>query len=589
MNNLCNVVLCLIIRAGASNQFSSCFLLFHSLSLKRKIKKTMLASAKDNYYFFASFLLVVTAVLIKFPSLVSSAEFYAETMTIFFRMANESPFSEIVTFVGADYLVTFQLLVAYIVIRVFGIVEQFPGVVNFIFLLFVAFCVSLINLRVFRSLVASDFSRFMIGVSISLTPYLEVYQLLHANLFGVMIYFLFIFVDKNRIPAGLFYFAVFLMLMIGIARPNLIAFLPVYLVLFGISVYRHRLRDSIFYGVGCISLGTQAFVMLMSQLFWSTQKASGIYTDIHNIDGIFKAIFVAAVFYLRTLLSVIFKEVSGRGLLTLLLCLTIVVIISACFYLYRKQRYRVLYFFISSQFLAYALVYFICYSSPAAVGLDWSIIKYNPMRWWAYSNYVIYISLTVLAYNTVKEMYIRIPGTGDRNAAPGIAVAVVVMAALLFHIRPFYLYDDPYDGPESLSNWERYHPLIKNEDYFIPVNPATGFKWGLSKDNNLFPVNISQDNVGAIDFTLLKEDLLLRGILLENHDYQKSMKDLVIKVYDEKGSEIVEPRRLDDFGDKYLYYALKKRITPSRIAFYNERNEQIAIKPDLRLIGKISP
>jgi len=330
----------------------------------------MLASAKKNYYFFASFFLVVTAVVIKFPSLVSSAEFYAETMTIFFRMAHESSLVEILTFVGADYLVTFQLLTSWIVIRIFAVTEQFPAVVNFIFLLFVGLCVSLINLRPFRSLIQSDFARFIIGISIGLTPYLEVYQLLHANLFGIMIYYLFIFVDKEQFSAKFFYSLVLLMLMIGIARPNLIVFLPVYLVLFVMSLHKRRLRDSFFYGVGCISLGTQAFMMLLAHLFWSTHKASGIYTDIYNYKAIFTSLFVAAVYYIRSLLSVIFKEVSGSGLLTTLFCIAAILIISACYFLYQRKKYRILYFFISSQFLAYALIYFICYTSPASVGLD---------------------------------------------------------------------------------------------------------------------------------------------------------------------------------------------------------------------------
>jgi len=187
----------------------------------------MLSGSKINYYFCASILIVVFIVLIKLPALVISAEFYAETASIFFRQAREATFWEILTYVWADYLVTFQLLVSFILIRLFGIVEYFPGMVKFLFLLFIAFSVSLINLRAFRVIIESDFLRFTIGVSIGLTPNFELYQLLHANLFGFMIYLLFIFVDKEQFNRSLFVTLTIFLFLVGIARPNMIVFLPV--------------------------------------------------------------------------------------------------------------------------------------------------------------------------------------------------------------------------------------------------------------------------------------------------------------------------------------------------------------------------
>ena len=95
--------------------------------------ETMLSDSRCNYYFCASFIIIVAAVLIKLPALVTSAEFYAETATIFFKEASEASFWDILTYTWADYLVTFQLLVSFILIRIFGVVDYFPGTVNFLF------------------------------------------------------------------------------------------------------------------------------------------------------------------------------------------------------------------------------------------------------------------------------------------------------------------------------------------------------------------------------------------------------------------------------------------------------------------------
>src|SRR5690606_4673659 len=146
--------------------------------------------------------------------------------------------------------------------------------------------VSLINLRAFRPLISSDFLRFMVGISIGLTPNFELYELLHANLFGFMIYLLFMFVDKNQFNRVLFYLLVVLLFLVGIARPNLVAFLPVYAVLLILAIRGRRIRDIIFYSAGTISLLLQSYVMIMAQLYWSVRRDSGIYNEISGLESL---------------------------------------------------------------------------------------------------------------------------------------------------------------------------------------------------------------------------------------------------------------------------------------------------------------
>ncbi len=546
----------------------------------------MLSNSRINYYYCTSFLVIVTAVLVKLPSLVTSAEFYAETMTIFFKEATQSSFWEILTYVEADYLITFQLLVSFVLVRVFGVIEYFPGIVNFIFLLFVAFSVSLINLRAFRVLIASDYLRFMIGISIGLTPYLEVYQLLHANLFGFLIFLLFIFVDKDQFNRWLFYSLIFLMFMVGIARPNMVAFLPVYMILLGMAIKSNRIRDIIFYGAGSASLSLQAYAMIMGQLFWSSQRHTGIYTEITGIDNFISPIFITIVYYLRTLLAVVFKEVSGRYVMMALIFILTALILTACYYLYRKKRFIILYYFCLSQILALGLIYFIAFSSPS-VRVDWSFIQYDPMRWWAYSNLTIYISLMVLASNTVQEILSRIPDLTLRNISSRVAIIFLSVLPILFHIRPFYNYNDPYAGNESLSNWAVYRELLKDNDYYIPINPDNGFKWALQKDNERINFNFKDANtIDAIDFDRALADVNLRGVVIVNHQYNLSMKDLILRAYDKNGKVIAIPRRLDNVMNKYLYYYFPVRINPHSIGFFNEKLESVDIKPDFYLLGK---
>ncbi len=556
-------------------------------------------NAGINYYYCASFLIIVTAVLIKLPALVTSAEFYAETMTIFFKEARENSVWGLVKYVWADYLVSFQLLVSYILVRVFGVIDYFPGTVNFIFLLFVAFSASLINLRAFRVLIASDFLRFMIGLSVGLTPNFELYELLHSNLFGIMIYMLFMFVDKNQFNRWFFYAITFLLFMVGISRPNMVAFFPVYLVLLIFAIRQHRFRDIVFYSAGCVSLALQSYVMIMAQLYWSVRKDTGIYNDISGIASIFAPLEATVNHYFRTMLGVIFnQQINGTGLILTLICIVSAAILISCFYLYRKKRYLALYCFGVSQLITFGLLYFVAFSSP--ITIDWEMMRYDTMRWWIYSNYVMYISLMVLAYNTVEAALsgVSIPVV-DKILTKTSSIrlhelllrgAVLAMALLpvVFHIHPFYRYVDPWGGHDSLSNWERYRHLLKEDDYYIPTNPIQNYQWGIWKDNEGLRIDIrDKDPVSGVQLSDTSGELMLRSILVINHDYYDSIKDLIIKAYDKSGKEIAIPHRLNEFRDRYMYYYFTERVRPYSLRFFNEKLESIKINPDFLMFGKL--
>ncbi len=549
--------------------------------------QTVLSDSKINYYFCASFVIVVTVVLLKLPALVTSAEFYAETMTIFFKEAREASFWDILTYTWADYLVTFQLLVSFILVRVFGVIEYFPGTVNLIFLLFVAFSVSLINLRAFRVLIASDFLRFMIGLSIGLTPNFELYELLNSNLFGFTIFLLFIFVDKDKFNRWLFYLLSLLLFLVGISRPNMVAFLPVYIVLLGIALKARHIRDIVFYGAGTVSLSLQAYVIIMAQLYWSVRMDTDIYNDITGFESLYLPLGATIYHYFRTLLTVIFvQQVDGIGPILLLIVIMTTLILLACYYLYRKKRFMILYYFGISQILALGLIYFIAFSSPIRV--DWNQFYYTPMRWWTYSNYVIYISLMVLAYNTVQELLTKGSIIAIKDLSPSVSVFVLSLTAFLFQIYPFYQYIDPYGGHDSLSNWEKYRHLLKDEDYYIPANPATSFQWGIGQDNRALIIDINNEGLAnGVQLSQTEGDLKLRSIVIVNHYLYKSMQDLVVKAYDRNGREIAISRRLNDFEDRYLYYYFTERIRPYSLLFFNERMESIKIRPDIHLFGKL--
>jgi len=558
-----------------------------NIHIKNSSLSSILSDSRINYYFIFSFAIIVVSVLIKIPSLVISAEFYAETATIFFKEAMEASLWQILTYTWADYLVTLQLLVSFIVVRLFGVVDYFPGTVNFIFLVFVGFTASLINMRIFRSLIGSDFLRFILGLSIGLTPNYELYELLNSNLFGVMIFLLLIFVDKSGINKWLFLILTGLLFFTGISRPNMVAFIPVYLVLLVIAVKQNNLRDKIFYFAGSLSLCLQAYVMVMAQLFWSFRMDMNIYNEITGIESIIQPLGSAIYHYFRTLLTVLYiKQVSGLVPVVVLSCVMLLILSFACYFLYKRKKYPILYYFAVSQVIAFGMIYFITFSSP--LKFDWSQMYYMPMRWWSYSNYVIYLSLIVLAYNFFKEILPDGNVISSKRITFGHAILLLSLTAFIYQIYPFYQTHDVYGGKQSVSNWEKYRFLLNNEDYYIPVNPVQSLQWGLARDNqklqtdNRFDTPVDGIRIGTTD-----GDLQLRSIMVVNKSLSFFMKNLIIMAYDKEGRELGSPERLNDFDEKYLYYYFPERIRPYSLRFFDEKITPVSIGPAIHLYGKL--
>ena len=328
-----------------------------------------------------------------------------------------------------------------------------------------------------------------------------------------------------------------------------------------------RVRDIIFYGMGTVSLGLQAYVMIMSQVFWSSRKHTGIYNDISGMESLFLPLEGTLNNYFRTLLGVLYYEVDGFSHVVTVILITIIFILLACYFLYRKKRFMILYFFGLSQIIVIGLLYFIFYSSP--IPFKWENMQIITHRWWAYSNFVMYLSIMVLAYNLVQEIISRVSVNIMRTILSSVSVIALSLFAIHFSIYDFYRNNDPYGGYDSLSNWEKYRHLLKEDDYYIPANPVMSLQWQISKDNGKLNIDLKADGfVTGIKLSQTEGELKLRSLIVVNHDYYDSMKDLIIKAYDKDMREIAIPVRLNNFRDKYLYYYFTERIRPYSLLFF---------------------
>ena len=196
--------------------------------------KDMIAAAeKGNRLFYASFLLILLYIFLRFPSLSYRAEAFAETGWLFFDSARGQNALDTIFQLEVGYLPFFQNIISLIVVKVLRIVDYYPYWMQGISAVSIAFFSSLINLKAFRPAINDDLTRFVAGLVIGIgvfTEY-ELYTFINFTYFGLVYALLIIYMDIEKMKWWAYAPALFLSVITLTSKPHFAAFLPVYLVL----------------------------------------------------------------------------------------------------------------------------------------------------------------------------------------------------------------------------------------------------------------------------------------------------------------------------------------------------------------------
>ncbi|MBI5207394.1 MAG: hypothetical protein HY934_06335 [Candidatus Firestonebacteria bacterium] len=514
--------------------------------MNTKKNKNILLDSKINYLFILSFFIILSIAIIKLPSLSTQTEVYAEAGTNFFANAYTNDVWTNLTAHDAGYLPLFQRIISLIVLKVFGITKNFPYVVQFISLFFIAFFSSIINLRSFRSLIESDAIRFIAGITIGLYPSYEVFTFVNYGYFGASFILFMMYYDKENLKLSIYIPILILNFLLFVVKPHFLVFVPFYIFLLIYSITKKQIKNIMYYASGIISAILQYITLKSnSNSVWKV--------NMDSTPEIFKMLFSfstkAFYYYVHHYVTIFFKYFviiyNALGASEIVVFACIFFIFAFVLYLliktYRDKKIQIFYFAMLCNILAFGGILLAVISVAYLPNPDWGTFVFIVFkRHFVFSFIFIYLGLVALIHNSLKNKKIQF--------------AMIIYISFQFTAFGLALKDQFHPKRVSYSQWEIYKNLLDYPDYYIPVNPC--YSWAISKD--AYEIDYMQNS--------MKNKLLginIRSMTVEtNQQYDRKM---VIKAFDEFGNVIGQADQITPVGYRYRYLLFEKKVAPFKI------------------------
>lgn len=220
--------------------------------------KSFFIFLKTNPFLF-SCLIIALFKFWQLPSLTYNAEVFAESGTNFFINAYEGTIFQNLLILDAGYLPLLQRIVAVFAVKMFPI-ALYPFVTQFVAICFIAIMASIINIREFRKICPSDFIRFALGLSIAFISDYELNTLINFSYYGVVLLFLGIFLDKQKMSTTIYSILVAASSLVILSKGHFVIFIPIFLFLAFRSMKMKMKRTALFYYI----LLAASFIQLVS-------------------------------------------------------------------------------------------------------------------------------------------------------------------------------------------------------------------------------------------------------------------------------------------------------------------------------------
>lgn len=556
------------------NLFLILFLLIYVICVLKILNKNILYI---NLNFLLSFLFTILITCLKYPSLTTSAEMWAEAATNYFNNAQTKGWIDNIKILDAGYLPLFPRLIALFLVKILSINSQFAIISQVISTLFLAIFIAFINLNEFRALIRSDFLRFMVSVSFGMGLFLdyELHTFINFSYLGIFPCFLMLFYKIENLKKPTLVIATLFTVIIVLSKAFFILLLPFYLILFGLNFfYKRNLKSIIYYGTALMATFIQFIIVVTNRATWVSKPAEeATNTGFYNLVLIVK---MTMIYYIKILYSFIFKLSNSNDskiLFVLLLLFTIVAILYF-YYIRKKINKNVLCFFIATQIIAITALLLSMTLPYVRLALVWDKDFSVPnTRSFLFSNVLIFIGVLVFSLYFLKNR-----------------ITQIIIGALLIFLYSLngYSSKDPYFyGNMSFSHWSNTYPMFKSSKGCAPINP---YPWILCNDMSIQSPPIEATDTSLINqFDIVKykpesKTLKVKGFIM---DKGSPFNEKIIAIaYDSEGNEIGNSLELTESFEKYGYFIFGKEVTISKIVFYNEKYTPILLKqPKIYFFG----
>lgn len=350
---------------------------------------------------------ILFGVCLRYPSLSTSPEVYAEAGANFFYHAYHSPFSyNIFEFDYFNYLILLPRLISWFTVKCLHSIEYFPHIIQWSGLILIAYSYACFNLKIFRPLISSDLSRFFISLAlgIGLLSDYELYTFVHFAYHCMFLMVLWMFVKQEGF-SRFFYAMNFILLgLITLSKIYPLVFLPIYGVLwirlFWISKKEGVVRSQWFYSTMCFLIVVQAVTtyLVTTYIFRVSKPLSETNFIQIPIDGFFYYLqsylhFLVPPQFLMPYPMQVNRDVAQFPQMlwvNSLIMLGVILLFGMAFFQIKKYLNRTpAYFFLVCNLLAYISLCLTVHSTTVMgdwppKGLDWRNLFFPTHNRWFY-------------------------------------------------------------------------------------------------------------------------------------------------------------------------------------------------------------
>lgn len=493
-------------------------------------------------YFFVSFLLTFLIAFLRLPSLTWQAEPWAETVT---RYTNDVVFGGFfynLTTLDFFYLPFFQSVISSIIVSSIGVSAHLIFILQMAALGFIALFSSIINLRIFRFLIQSDFIRFLVSLTICIGSFADYELFTYVNFpyFFCSTWILSLLV-LNHPQARNYKYSYWLLwgllLLTAISKSQFVIFIPPVLLSACYSLWRRKATTSVMFILLFLELGIQVAVSIDSS-YSNPSISANLYSSTIALSSAFLWCCKAILHLLNINCDL---SLAGTIGITVLICLTLL-------WMFRNED--------PWKSLLGLLCCFVALANAFLTGKGYSSSNTPPFSRGFYFTYASLFLFFITAVNTIHIKFLKI-----LPYFASIILFVLVMQT--------YSVFDPLSDENSDSNWKSLHTLSQQDSFFIPINPK-GWSWSKNSTRIVSEQKLQANVIYDIDQTFpeLGNNKLL-AIYIKREYKPHILNDFTIP-------------RLDffDINDEDIHNSSVLKTEP------NKRNIYFLINPDIDNLSK---
>ena len=481
-----------------------------------------------NKKFVLTFLAILLMNIISYPSLSYNAEIYAETGTNYLFYAQEAGFLENIRQTDSGYLVILPRMIALAIYHTFGINPYLPYIFQGVSLIFIALFSSFLVLKIYSPIIRSDSLRIILALCVGLYPNYSLRAFINFVYFAFPALILLLFLSFKGFSVKKLIMITALSAACVMSKAYFVVLLPILLFWMLIAIKNKDKLKIIFSMIVCSALLIQASVLFSS----SQNYASKPSVDLFN----FALNWLPYLFHIFALFSI------------------------------PKTIFNDLTFFISLVINLWFLVKIIQNRNRFLLLVFLSLWAFA--GGWLAMNYLSTASGIVLS---IKTSYFDVPGRVMSQQFLGLEFGAFIMLFLIAQtfnrkfvsyvflslflieaVKPFSLKHDENPPYKSFGNWRAYHSLMKNERYFIPINP---YPWAIKKNSKVVYNEAKSENL-PLQFTM---PTTINGVI-----YKASSPECEYKVSNQSSHHF-------STATHYWSYTILKRAS-TKIRFENESN-----------------